>query len=232
MTQNKIKKIKSRIANILNQYANVAPSRSWQLLPVKINSLQGKLYEAHVLATICKNLVIKEGLKVKLVNGTNLILKQKGGPINRNYPYFEVYDKNGMFGELFTDIEFLTLSYDLKYQHIPKLKPQYADYHELDIALLKPNCNGRPLHSEIYIAAECKNVSFNKKSTIREILGYRRELSFYTKLPINTHFSSWPINYINANPSSVHIFYSSNNNIIHYRQNCKQFGILLEHHNM
>lgn len=221
-----IKRIKSQITTVLHTNAGVAPARTNTLLP--ISSLQGKLYEAHVLATICEKLVTQEGLRVTLVGGRNLMLKQKGGAINRAYPYFEVWNGRSLFGELFTDVYFNTLSYQLKG---PSAGQTYGDYHELDIALLKPGQNGHPQHSEVMVAVECKNTSI-KKSIIRELLGFRRELSLWRHLPLPTNFSVWPATQTHSYPNSVHMLYCSDSRVNRYTTNCLQFGIILEHHKM
>ena len=179
-----------------------------------------------MLATICEKLVTKEGLRINLIGGRNLILKQKGGAINRSYPYFEVWKGPTLFGELFTDVYFNTLSYQMKGS---PTRQTYGDYHELDIALLTPGQNGHPQHSEVILAVECKNTSI-KKSIIRELLGFRRELSLLSTIPLLTNFVGWPIKLIHSNPNSVHMLYCSDISVNRYTTNCQQFGIILEHH--
>jgi hypothetical protein len=224
LTAADINRIKNEITGILNKNAGVAPARTNTLLPIR--GLQGKLYEAHVLATICEKLVTQEGLRISLIGGSNLMLKQKGGAIDRTYPYFEVWNGLTLFGELFTDVYFSTLSYQMKGS--PRSQT-YGDYHELDIALLKPGQTGHPPFTEVMIAVECKHTSI-KKSIIRELFGFRRELSFYSKIPLPTNFSAWPSTQTQSNPNSVHMLYCSDSRINRYTTNCLQFGILLEHH--
>jgi hypothetical protein len=195
-----------------------------QLMPVK--SLQGKLYEAHVLATIIEKLVTLEGLQVTLIGGSKLILKQKGGAINRAYPYFEVLKEGILFGELFTDVYFSTLSYQMK---VSTARHKYGDYHELDIALLKPDQNGYPQHSEVMIAIECKNTPI-KKSIIREVLGFRRELSYLSLMAVPTDFSIWPVSHVHSDPNSVQMLYCSDHRVKRYVTNCIKFGIFLKYH--
>ena len=226
LTAADIARIKNRIAATLQANANVAPARTSTLLPTK--SLQGKLYEADVLATICEKLVAQEGFRLTLVGGRNLMLKQKGGPIDRTHPYFEVWKGPILFGELFTDVYFDTLSYHIKGSPARKTN---GDYHELDIALLQPSLTGNPQHSDVILAVECKNTSI-KKSIIRELLGFRRELSFYSDIAQPTNFTKWPTALVNAHPNSVHMLYSSDGRINRYTTNCLQFGIILEHHIM
>ena len=106
-----------------------------------------------------------------------------------------------------------------------------GDYHELDIALILPNLNDKPNYNEIALAVECKNTSL-KKSIVRELLGFRRELSFVLRYQNSTIFSKWPTNSVHANPSSVHMLYCSDSRVSRYVDNCLTFGILLEHYRM
>jgi hypothetical protein len=224
MTAADVARIKKKITTTLKAHANVSPARTQNLLPMK--SLQGKLYEAHILATICEGLTIQEGLRISFVGGNILMLRQKGGPINRSYPYFKVWKDTTLFAELFTDLYFATLSY--KMRGAPKHKA-YGDYHELDIAILQPGQTGYPQQTEVMLAVECKNTSINK-NIIRELLGFRRELSFYLRNSQPTHFKVFPTNQTHSEPNSVHMFYCSDNRINRYTLNCIQFGILLRHH--
>ncbi len=226
LTASDITRIKTKITNALQKHANVAPARTTTLLPIK--SLQGKLYEADILAQVCEKLVTKEGHRVRLKGGSRLILKQKGGVIDRGYPFFEVLHGTTIIAELFTDIYFATLSYFIKGSSARKV---HGDYHELDIALLLPNLNGYPRPEDILLAIECKNTSI-KKSIIREVLGFRRELSFYSNIPQATIFSVWPSNQTNSNPSSIHMLYCSDRRISRYTANCLQFGIVLQFYKM
>lgn len=226
MTAADVARIKGQITTILQTHSGVSPARTANLLPTR--SLQGKLYEAHVLATIIENLVLQEGLQITLVGGSILTLRQKGGQINRTYPYFKVWNGAILFGELFTDTYFTTISYQMR--GAPARKTN-GDYHELDIALIQPNLNGYPQHTDVILAVECKNTSI-KKSIIRELLGFRRELAFYTGMMLPTHFTTFPTNQTKSNPNSVHMLYCSDNRINRYTVNCLEFGILLQHHRM
>jgi hypothetical protein len=223
MTLADIARIKGQITIILQAHAGVSPAQTQNLLPTK--SLQGKLYEAHVLASICERLVTQEGLRISLVGGSVLTLRQKGGRIDRTYPYFQVWSGTTLFGELFTDIYFTTLSYQMRGAPARKIN---GDYHELDIALIQPNQTGYPQQTKVMLAVECKNTSI-KKSTIRELLGFRRELSLLQSAR-PTNFSVWPTNFTPSEPNSVHMLYCSDHRISRYTDNCLQFGIILQHH--
>jgi hypothetical protein len=226
LTKPEVTTIKARIKSILNTHASVAPSRTLKLLP--ISSLQGKLYEADVLSQICKNLAQKEKLNIVLIGGRELRLRQKGGAIDRKrYPYFKVNNGSKIIGDLFTDVYFNTLSYHSKGSSLPQTR---GDYHELDIALVDSKAIDYPKFDEILLAVECKNTTI-KKSIIRELLGFRRELSFLHH-PSATKFSTWPINQVNANPSSVHMLYCSDIKVNDFKSNCLEFGIILEHYKM
>lgn len=226
MTTAEINRIKGKITAVLSRYAHISPTQAIGLLPTK--SLQGKLYEAHVLAYIIEKLVTEEHFQVTLVRGGTLKLRQKGGPINRTYPYFEVRKNGEFFGELFTDIYFSTLSYDLRGRPIPL---SYGDYHELDIALLRRQEQDYPAPYQIMLAIECKNTSI-KKNMIREVLGFRRELSILIDRPLSTDFENFPINQIEASPNSVHMFFCSDRRILRFSNSCRVFGILLEHYTL
>lgn len=224
MTQTDINRIKRSIRDTLRVHIHVSPARTRQLL--KFKNLRGKLYEAEVLSNICKDLVTKEGLYVKMIGNGNLVLKAKGSNVNRNFPYFEVYRKNGkLFGELFTDVYFNALSGIAR----GGLNELNGDYHELDIALLEPDVSVRPNPEQIFLAVECKNTNL-KKSTIRELLGFRRELS-HDITSSTTKFDFWPATTINAFPASVHMLYiSRDEHIDQFIENCEYYGILLKHH--
>jgi len=227
MTSAEINKIKNKIVQVLKTHSHVSPSRGRKLIQFK--DMVGKLYEAEVLAEIIKNLVTKEGLRVSLHGSGNLILKAKGGPINRSFPYFDVWKNGQLFAELFNDIYFNTLS-SVSIGNSGNLK---GDYHELDIVLLRPGVkdSDKPKPDQIYLAVECKNTTL-KKNLIRELLGFRRELS-YLSMPLQTEFIHWPVSFIAAQPPSVHMFYISRSKYLNeFKKNCEVFGILLEHHPM
>lgn len=225
MTQAQITTIKSRISNILENSLAISAAQSSMLLP--ISALQGKLYEASVLAEICHRLNVDEGFNLRLINNNSVMLKQKGGPVNRDYPYIEVYSSGLLVAELWTDIEFTTMSHNINGSNRILTR---QDYHELDIALTFPNISERPSFEQIYMAVECKNTKIEKR-IIREILGYRRELSFLSNNE-RTFFSNFPTNLVPSSPSSVHMFYCSDRNVLHYYNNCKIFGTFLIHHTM
>lgn len=226
MTAAKLSSIQQQIEKALNRYARISPARTKGLLPTK--SLQGKLYEASVLAEVCKQLHTQEGFTIRLSEGTRLMFRQKGGAITDEFPFLEIIHHGAVIAELHTDIYFTTLSNAHKAGKGPSSP---GDYHELDIALIKPGIkNGYPSFKDVFIAIECKNKVINK-GTIREILGFRRELSTLQELN-PTGFNKWPMNEVPSFPPSVQMFYCSDRYIKKFEPNCKIFGIQLEWYQM
>ena len=213
-----VKQIKARITRAFKQYAS-APARS-RFDPIPKALTAGKLYESYVLGLVAAQLSIKEGLQLRLMAGTQLRLKSSPGPINRRFPRIDVYRGQNCIAELWTDVEFLTLSC---VRRSGQYSPTQGDYHELDIVMLKPGCNGRPTYEMISLAIECKNTGYSK-SLLKEILGIRRELSFLSEEQ-RTCFNSWPHTMIPADPPSCLLVYSTDDNVIQYSKPGDVFGI-------
>ena len=211
------KQLKKKISKAFTSILRVSQSRASKLLPNNLTS--GKAYEAHVLSVVCEKLRYEEGCNLLLRNGTKLFLKTSHGPINRKYPWIEVSKQGSVIGEIFTDVEFLTLSYDTQ----PHTKPLPGHFHELDIVLTKKGLSGRPKHSDILIAVECKNTGYTK-SLLKEILGIRRELS-YLQNDYRTAFNKWPRRYVPANPSSCLLVYTTSSQVANYSAPGDTFGI-------
>lgn len=226
LSHSEIARIKSEIKIALNNAASITPKRTLSLLPSK--GLAGKLYEVSVLAEVIENLKFKEGFRFKLKSGSILRLRMKGGKINRSYPYFEMYKGSTLFAEVFTDLYFNTLSYKIKGYPAVQMP---GDYHELDIAVVKPGLSDKPNHEEVYIAIECKNTSAEKR-LIREILGFRRELSVVDYAANRTQFKIWPAHVVHSRPSSIHMLYCSDKGVKKYDSNCIRFGIIIHHYIM
>lgn len=213
--------LRDRISNVLSKNASISPATVKTILPIK--DLLGKIYESHVLAKVIENLVINERCTVKLVNSGSYILKQKGSPINKSYPFFEIRKKDILIGEVFTDTEFTTISS----KRVARRFSDTSDYHELDIVMFKPGGSGRPDYEEVLLAIECKATVIGK-DTFRQILGFRRELAFLDDSNF-TRFSNWPTSKVSAYPPSVHMCYSTDLAIKKYEDNALVYGILMVH---
>jgi hypothetical protein len=225
-----ITKIKSQISSTLSTHARMLSATALSLLPVAVSNIEGKLYEAHVLAYIIEQLVTVEKCTVTFVSGSHPMFKQKGGVINLSYPHFDVVDQAGTpVGKLLTDIYFHTLSYQKK-KSSSRTK---GDYHELDIALVKDGITtGKPTPDKILIAVECKNTKLHKH-IIRELLGFRRELSYVDPSGTSpTGFSTWPMKDVAANPPSVNLFFTTHPQVTDYEENCRYFSIVLYSYKM
>jgi hypothetical protein len=210
---------------IISQYGTASLPDANLLIPDEIG--KGKLYEAHVLSKVIQHLALDEGLDIRLQQGGLLKLKSAPGPINRAYPYFRLYRANQPVAELWTDVEFLSLSYSASGAKTPYL----GDYHELDIIVTSIGASGRPRHDQIWLGVECKNTGYGK-SLLKEILGIRRELSFYRPNPVRTRFNSWPMSEVKAEPPSCLLIYATDAAVLNYSRPGITFGMTFVHEPM
>lgn len=207
----------ARLNAILGKYVIAQDPREFELIPKAITA--GKLYEAYSLALVSKQLVAAEGLQLMLMNGNYLPLKTSPGGINRRYPHIRLIRNSHVVAEMWTDIEFLSLSYSIR----PTAKPTKGEYHELDIAIVDPGLSGRPRVDQIWLAAECKNTGYTK-GLLKEILGVRRELSLLSE-DNPTRFQNWPRTSIPCNPASCLLVYASDAAVADYSRPGETFGI-------
>ena len=216
------KELKARIEKAIRRFAAASSSKAYSLVPQSLTS--GKLYEAHVLSLVIENLSTQENMHITLVNSRFIPLKSSPGPINRAYPHFELRRNRDLVAELWTDVEFTSLSYD---QRGASSAVQRGDYHELDIVVNDSGVNGRPRHSQIWLGVECKNTGYTK-SLLKEILGIRRELSLLQD-PRPTRFANWPRNQVPANPPSCLMVFSTDSAVAEYASPGAVFGIDFNH---
>jgi hypothetical protein len=166
-------------------------------------------------------LAFDEGLTLTLVNSNYVALKSAPGPINRAYPHIRIEDgRHNLVAEMWTDIEFLSLSYSRQ----PTGPPSKGDYHELDIAVLQPALTGRPPHDAVWLGVECKNTGYNK-GLLKEILGVRRELSYLSDAQLPTRFRNWPRATAPCRPASCLLVYASDPQVQEYARPGEVFGI-------
>jgi hypothetical protein len=217
--------LNTRKQEIEELFSNYRSAKS-KITPDKLT--RGKIYEAFILSKVLESLNNKENLFIVLKNDSNYKLKSSPGVINRKYPRFDLYkseatylkNPKNVFAEVWTDVEFLTLSYA---RHISKREPRNGEYHELDILVSSPNLNDgeRPTPKQVYLGIECKNTNY-KKSYLREILGVRRELSYLKGEQYKTAFDHWPSSITNVYPPSCLQVYCVDGRINNY----KEAGIL------
>jgi hypothetical protein len=209
--------LKAKITKALRKGIGINKLEASALIPEAFTA--GKLYEAYVLGILCQRLALSEGWQFTLIGSKTIALKSSPGPINAAYPHIEVTYKGAHIANIWTDIEFTSMSG----QQSMKGVLAYGDFHELDIAVVSPTSSSRPLPADIFLAVECKNTGY-QKSLLREILGVRRELSLlHQDKP--TMFSSWPRALVPANPPSCIAVYSTDPTVLKYASPGKMFGI-------
>lgn len=212
---------KKRVDAIFKKYVTGLPTSS--LIPPK--AVAGKVYEAVVLGYVVENIVRRERLQLRLIGGSKLYLKTAPGPINLAYPHIALFHGGGHVANLFTDVEFTTLSC-LRAGNPAPCSP--GDCHELDLAIVDASASGRPVPQQIWLAVECKHTAY-KKALLRESLGIRRELSLLTDPPHPTRFQRWPATTVPANPPACLMVCCSDPNVHAFAAPGAVFGIAFEH---
>jgi hypothetical protein len=209
--------LKAKVTSALRKGIKGSQSSLAELVPDKLTA--GKIYEAYVLGLVCGNLRTREGLTCTLVGATRLTLKSSPGPINSSYPHIRVTKAGSHVADIWTDIEFTALSAVRQ----GKSSLTQGEYHEMDIAIVAPNCQARPRPNEVYLAVECKNTGYQKR-LLREILGVRRELSFHQQR-VPTFFAHWPRSEVPADPPSCIAVYSTDPDVVRYKAPGAFFGV-------
>ena len=191
--------------------------------------LQDKAYELSALIEVMRKLkAYRPGLTFTLEHGTSVKFREGGGPIHRKqWPYIRIDDGPRTVGELWVDIECLALSAG------PKAKSLsghlYGKCHELDIVLVPPGTDGRPMPREILLGVEAKHRQFNK-ALLKELLGVRREMTLLSKpqcYPAR-HWFVWWDHKLPANPPSGLIAFCSSASIAKYDAPAEFWGIKME----
>jgi hypothetical protein len=211
---------KRKIEALLRRFVAASSQSAYSsVIPAAITA--GKLYEAHVLSRVIEELATHESYAIRLINSTFLPLKSAPGPINRSYAYFELRRSGSLRAEIWTDVEFISLSCGVRGQ---AGSPSPGDYHELDIIVSDKGLSGRPLYDQIWLGVECKNTATYTKNLLKEILGIRRELSF-VRPPIPTRFANWPRSAVPAEPPSCLMVYTTDSSVSSYAGPGETFGI-------
>ena len=213
--------IKKKLRALLRKHLLAQPGAVRSLVPSTVTD--GKLYEAHVLSLVVEKLAVQEKYALVLTGGSKVQLKSSPGPINRKYPRIDLR-KNGILrAELWTDVEFLSLSHAARGLSTTTL----GDFHELDLLIVEAGQSDRPTHDKVWLGVECKHTSY-QKGLLKEILGIRRELSLLTDLQ-PTQFSTWPRPRVPADPPSCLLVYSTDPSVKNYEAPGSIFGIDFVH---
>lgn len=131
----------------------------------------GKLYELYVLSELIDE-IANRGFQIEFM-GSTLMFKSAPGKIKTSDPHFRIISPNGVPLWIFVDIEFCTLG---------SSKMPVTDLsgtHELDIVVVMATPD-YPQNDEIVMAVECKSGVFRKR-LLKEVLGVRRELSYFDR---------------------------------------------------
>ena len=185
---------------------------------------KGKVYELYCLARIVEFLHGLPGVSVRF-HGSSVDFKASPGMIDRNRSYF-VVDGMGSELELHTDIEVRTLSSSL-----PGGVRGLSSYHEIDIVLVAgAQDRQRPAHDQVILGVECKAQANFKKDIVRQVLGVRRELSFYPgRASMSLIRRQGRPHYVNAAPPSEYWLAFVDPKGMGYRIGPQRFGIEFKH---
>lgn len=193
--------------------------------------LQDKAYELIALTEVMARLkTIRPGLSFVLVHGTSLKFRAKGGPIQRtNWPYIRIEEQGMTVGELWVDIECLAISAGRSAKSLTG--HLYGSCHELDVVLVFPGTDGRPLPDEILLGVEAKHREFNK-ALLKELLGVRREMTMRSSINEshrNPFWFIWWASGLPAQPPSGLVAFCSSPTINSYTAPADFWGIHMDY---
>lgn len=171
----------------------------------------------------------RPSLTFVLQQGTSVKFRAKGGPIQRTkWPYIKINDGGTVVGELWVDIECIAISAG----HGAKSASGhlYGQCHELDIVLVFPGTDGRPLPDELFLGVEAKHREFTK-ALLKEILGVRREMTMRTAMAQHgpSSWFIWWASSLPAFPPSGLVAFCSSPTINKYAAPANFWGIQMEH---
>ena len=198
-------------------------SHGKNICPSLVQAGKGKVYELYCLARTVELLDNQYGVSVRLQGGragTTVDFKSSPGAIDRNRSHFVVYGLEPEL-ELHTDIEVTTLSSSLQCS-----TGDLSAYHEIDLVLVNGAQTGRrPRNDQIVLGVECKAQANFRKDVVRQVLGVRRELSFYRR-PLLPRGMPW---FINADPPSEYWLAFVDPKGMLYQAGPSEFGIEFLH---
>ena len=161
-----------------NEIAKFFQDHGERVSPSKLAGSEGKVYELYCVGKTVDYLTSFPGVSAKFVGKNSVDFKASPGMIDKKKSYF-IVSGNGWNLELHTNIEVMTLSS----AHGNGVTGK-SSYHEIDLVLvLNPQDGERPSHDQVFLGIECKAHDTFKKGIVRQVLGMRRELSFYLDSP-------------------------------------------------
>lgn len=220
--------MKKRLRRAFRNHLGVDRLTASQLLTSA--KLQDKAYELAALIEVMAQLKsFRPNLTFTLIHGTSVVFRAKGGPIERTqWPYIQIDDGAQTVGELWVDIECLAISAGNSAKALRGYL--YGSCHELDIVLVYPNTDGRPLPHEILLGVEAKHREFNK-ALLKELLGVRREMTMRSSpnsYKPDTWFVWWATE-LPAWPASGLVAFCSSATVNNYSDPADFWGIRMQH---
>ena len=206
------------LVEIFDQVTALTPMQIVHAVP----ATRGKLYEVYCVGRLLAKLYGDHGLTPVYTGTGALWFKASGGYADPASPHFMLFSGDALVGRLYTDVEVMTLGAEVALLNGSAINDLSA-YHEIDIVVLRDPHQPRPRPSEVVVGMECKAVAEFDKAFVREVLGRRRELSFYQ--PDTTEFGT-PIM---ASPASEYYLAYIDPAGNQYAQSPAVFEVRLEH---
>lgn len=195
-----------------------------------------KLYELAIVAELLLEYrLAKKGAAYLVQPLAGLPNTFAGAPASANknkFAWFELRNAAGQpDAEVWVSVQFVGLSAWLAAKHAASgtvLHPM-ASSHELDISLLTPEVTGAPArlypdYHEVLAAISVKHVSRLEKESIREALGFRRELGFLDRSSGGS-CCEWLEPIVPCDPPSPLMLASSAENFEGYDGHIDQLGL-------
>lgn len=195
-----------------------------------------KLFELAVLAELLLEYRAANNGTVRLVQPIKGIPNSfAGAPASADkdkYAWFELRDQSGRVeAEAWVSVQFVGLSAALAKQGLAPGASvnEKASSHELDLSLIAPEPVGAPprlypQHTDLLAAVSVKHVSYLAKESVREALGFRREMGLYCG-SVGRSACLWLQPDVPCDPPSPLFLASSAENFEDYEGNIDQFGI-------
>jgi hypothetical protein len=162
--------LQAEVEDLIDAYEH----RRVDLTQEKKELSRGKLYELFVLGKTLEELTAR-GFSISL-QGAVLDLKQGPGAIQPNEAHF-VATKGAAQFKVYTDIEVTTIGAEISCTN------GLCSYHEIDIIVVDAAAAGRPSYLDLALGVECKSNGKFKKGILKEVLGVKREISFFRGNP-------------------------------------------------
>lgn len=218
---------------LLLQLASAAPVLTFAEL-----KSASKLYELAILAELLfefQSVVKGQVILVQPTHGKHDTFAGAPASANKqNFSWFKLLDAAGTeHAEVWVSVQFVGLSATLATQKLPSssIVNFKASSHELDISLLLPEpvssphtARLYPTYTDIMAAISVKHVAYMPKESVREALGFRREMG-YLRLHSSESTCSWLQLDVPCDPPSPLFLVASAENFEDYDGHIDELGI-------